>query len=533
MQKDKLSKHYPRNLPSWKKLTKNYRSNKKLKSIKSLFTTDHNRSKKLSIEVGDLFLDYSKNFIDTDTVDLFSQLASEANLSDAIERMFSGSHVNTTEDKSALHVALRSKISDKIALNQDGVSQIWPTLDAMERFVSDLHEGKIRGSTNKKITNILNIGIGGSELGSTMTVNALRSYWKGNLNYYSVSNGDQSEINCVLKKIKLDETLFLICSKSFNTIETKNNATIAKEALEANYGKRAINKHFLAVSSNREGMADFGIHKDKQFYISDWVGGRFSITSAMGLPLACMIGMDNFYRFLDGARLMDMHFKNASFDLNMPVILAMLSIYYANFYNVQSQAIICYGDKLTHFTDYVRQLHMESLGKKTKIDGSPVNVNTGNVIWGGSGSDGQHSYYQLLHQGSYTIPIDFIVDAGVSDDQMDTYSLANCLAQSESLMTGMQEADPERSIDGDKPNNVIFVNKLSPQSIGQLVALYEHKVFVQSIIYGINAFDQYGVELGKKIAQSLSKVISKSSRYTGKNPSTRALLSKIREYKKG
>ena len=246
-----------------------------------------------------------------------------------------------------------------------------------------------------------------------------------------------------------------------------------------------------------------------------------------------MIGMDNFYRFLDGARLMDMHFKNASFDLNMPVILAMLSIYYTNFYNVQSQAIICYGDKLTHFTDFVRQLHMESLGKKTKIDGNPVNVNTGNVIWGGSGSDGQHSYFQLLHQGSYTIPIDFIVDAGVSDDQMDTYSLANCLAQSESLMAGMQEADPQRSIDGDKPNNVILVNKLSPQSIGQLVSLYEHKVFVQSVIYGINAFDQYGVELGKKIAQSLSKVISKSSRYTGKNLSTRALLSKIREYRKG
>ena len=532
MQKDKLSKHYPRNLPSWKKLSKNYRSNKKIKSIQSLFKSDSKRSKKFFIEVGDLFLDYSKNFIDTDTVDLFSQLASEANLSDAIEGLFSGSHVNITEDKPALHVALRSKISDKIALNQDGVSQIWPTLDSMEKFISDLHDGKIRSTTNKKITNILNIGIGGSELGSTMTVNALRSYWKGNLNYYSVSNGDQSEINCVLKKIKLDETLFLICSKSFNTIETKNNAKIAKEALEANFGKRAISKQFLGVSSNQEGMTDFGIHKDKQFYISDWVGGRFSITSAMGIPLACMIGMDNFYRFLEGARLMDMHFKNASFHINMPVILAMLSIYYTNFYNAQSQAIICYGDKLTYFTDFVRQLHMESLGKKIKIDGSPVNVNTGNVIWGGSGSDGQHSYFQLLHQGSYVIPIDFIVDAGVSDGQMDVYSVASCLAQSESLMSGIQETDPERSIDGNKPNNVLFVNKLSPQTVGQLVSLYEHKVFVQSIIYGINAFDQYGVELGKKIAQSLSKVISKSSRYTGKNPSTRALLSKLREYNK-
>ena len=532
MQKDNFSKHYPRNLPSWKKLSKNYRSNKKIKSIQSLFKSDRKRCKKFFIEVGDLFLDYSKNFIDTDTVDLFSQLASEANLSDAIEGLFSGSHVNITEDKPALHVALRSKISDKIALNQDGVSQIWPTLDAMERFIFDLHEGKIRGSTNKKITNILNIGIGGSELGSTMTVNALRAYWKGNLNYYSVSNGDQSEINCVLKKIKLDETLFLICSKSFNTIETMNNAMIAKEALEASFGKRAVNKHFLGISSNREEMTEFGIHKDKQFYISDWVGGRFSITSAMGLPLACMIGMDNFYRFLDGARLMDMHFKNASFDHSMPVILAMLSIYYTNFYNAQSQAIICYGDKLIHFTDYVRQLHMESLGKKTKLDGSHVNVNTGNVIFGGSGSDGQHSYFQLLHQGSYTIPIDFIVDAVVSDDQTDTYSLANCLAQSESLMVGMHETDPERLIDGDKPNNVLLVNKLSPQSVGQLVSLYEHKVFVQSVIYGINAFDQYGVELGKKIAQSLNKVISESSRYTGKNPSTRDLLSKIREYKK-
>ena len=532
MQKDKLSKHYPRNLPSWKKLSKNYRSNKKIKSIQSLFKSDKKRSKKFSIEVGDLFLDYSKNFIDTDTVDLFSQLACEANLSDAIEGMFSGSHVNTTEDKSALHVALRSKISDKIALNQDGVSQIWPTLDAMERFISDLHEGRIKGSTNKRITNILNIGIGGSELGSTMTVNALRSYWKGNLNYYSVSNGDQSEINYVLKKIELDETLFLICSKSFHTIETKNNAMIAKETLEAKFGKRAVNKHFLGISSNREGMTDFGIHKDKQFYISDWVGGRFSITSAMGLPLACMIGMDNFYRFLDGARLMDMHFENASFDHNMPVILAMLSIFYTNFYNAQSQAIICYGDKLTHFTDFLRQLHMESLGKKTKLDGSPVNVNTGNVIWGGSGSDGQHSYFQLLHQGTYVIPIDFIVEAAVGIGKIDVYSLANCLAQSESLMSGMQEADPERSIEGNKPNNVILIKKLSPQSIGQLVSLYENKVFVQSIIYGINAFDQFGVELGKKNAQSLSKAISKSSRHMGKNPSTRALLSKIREYGK-
>ena len=532
MNKKRLSARYPTDLDAWKSLKSHCKKDLKNKTISSLFKTDSSRADKYNIKIGNLYLDYSKNIFNSKTIKIFNQLIKQARLVESIQEMFEGYNINTSEDRPALHVALRSKLSDQVALDVDGVSDIWATLEKMDHFVSRLHDGRISGCTGKKIKNIINIGIGGSELGVSMAVHALQNYWVGDFSYHSVSNGDGVELQNLLSKLHLDETLFIVCSKTFTTIETSDNAKKARKVIESQFGKRSVNNHFVGVSNNKEAMQEFGIQADYQFNISDWVGGRFSVTSAMSLSLACVVGMKNFYKFLEGARRMDLHFRHNKLEENMPMMLAMMAILNSNFFGFNTQAILTYNTKLKYFAAYAQQLHMESLGKNVRFDGSKTKVNTGTVIWGGSGSEGQHSYYQLLHQGTQCIPIDFILPVSDLDNKNDNYNYANCLAQGEALMDGSKNSQYNQVFEGNKPSNVILLDRLAPDSLGQIISLYEHKVFVQSVLYGINAFDQFGVELGKDITNSLEKVLARSSSYKGKNQSTRRLLSIIKAFGK-
>ncbi|MEC9415439.1 MAG: glucose-6-phosphate isomerase [Pseudomonadota bacterium] len=532
MPSKKLSARYPADLDTWKSLKSHCKKDLKKKTISSLFKSDSSRADKFNIEAGNLYLDYSKNIFNSKTIKIFNQLIKQARLAESIQEMFEGCRINASEDRPALHVALRSKLSDQVALDVDGVSDIWATLEKMDHFVSKLHDGKALGCTGKKIKNVINIGVGGSDLGVTMAVHALQDYWMNGLTYHSVSNGDGAELKNLLPKIDLEETLFIVCSKTFTTIETNDNAKKARKVIESQYGKRAVKNHFVGVSNNKKAMQEFGIQPDYQFWVSEWVGGRFSITSAMGISLACLIGMKNFYQFLEGARRMDLHFRQNKFEENIPMMLAMIAILNTNFFGFNTQAIITYSSRLKHFSAYIQQLHMESLGKNVRFDGAKTKIDTGSVIWGGSGSEGQHSYYQLLHQGTQCIPIDFILPVSDLDDKDDHYNYANCLAQSEALMDGSHDSQYNQIFDGNKPNNVILIDRLVPDSLGQIISMYEHKVFVQSVLYGINAFDQFGVELGKDIANSLGKTLARSSSYKGKNQSTRRLLSIIKAFGK-
>jgi len=530
MPSKKLSARYPTDLDAWKSLKSHCKKDLKNKTISSLFKTDSSRADKYNIETGNLYLDYSKNIFNSKTIKIFNQLIKQAGLVESIQEMFTGCNINASEDRPALHVALRSKLSDQVALDVDGVSDIWATLEKMDHFVSKLHDRKVSGFTGKKIRNIINIGIGGSELGTSMAVHALQDYWMDGLSYHSVSNGDGVELQNLLLKLDLEETLFIVCSKTFTTIETSDNAQKSRKAVESQFGKRSVKNHFVGISNNKEAMQEFGIQADYQFRISDWVGGRFSVTSAMGLSLACVVGMKNFYKFLEGARRMDLHFRHNKLEENMPMMLAMMTILNANFFGFKTQAILTYNTRLKYFSTYAQQLHMESLGKNVRFDGTKTNVNTGAVIWGGSGSEGQHSYYQLLHQGTQCIPVDFILPISDLSNKNDNYNYANCLAQSEALMDGSKDSQYNQIFEGNKPNNVILLDRLTPDSLGQIISLYEHKVFVQSILYGINAFDQFGVELGKDVAKSLMKVLARSSSYKGKNQSTRKILNIINKF---
>ena len=528
MIKRHLNRRYPLDLDAWKSLKDHYRDDLKNKTIASLFKCERNRSSKLCLEVGELKLDYSKNLLNHQTINLFSELAKEAQINESIEGMFSGECINTSEKRPALHVALRSKLSDQIALNTKDVDEIWSTQNRMEHFITSLHSGAISGYTGKNIINVVNIGIGGSDLGPSMAVFALRDYWVEGMKYHSVSNGDGVELQDLLSELELEETIFIIASKSFSTKETVHNAELARSVMEERYGPRSIKHHFVGISNNEIAMHEFGIQVDYRFKIADWVGGRFSICSAISLSLACIIGMQNFKKLLEGARRMDMHFRQAPFSENMPMMLALIAVFNSNIIGAHSQAILSYSSRLKLLTPYLQQLHMESLGKSTRIDGSDVCLETGNVIWGGSASDGQHSFYQLLHQGKQTIPVDFILPILSSSKKDNTYNQANCLAQSEALMDGFISKEKEQMHNGNRPSNTIIFDQISPVALGQLIALYEHKVFVQGVIYGINPFDQFGVELGKKTASSLTKIIENEESYKGKNLSTKNLIRLVR-----
>jgi len=526
----KLSARYPTDLPAWRSLKDHYRDRMKNRRIGYLFSKDPQRAERYTIEAGDLVLDYSKNLIDERARRLLMQLAKQARVPEAVESMFAGAHVNLTEDRAALHVALRAKLSDRVALDTPGVAEVWQVLDRMEQFIEGVTGGRIRGATGESLAEIVNIGIGGSDLGPVMASRALRHHWLPGMNFHSVSNVDGTQLADLTGQLEPARTLFVVCSKTFTTLETMTNAHAARRWIATTLGEASVRQHFAAASTNRAAMDAFGVHPDYRFGFWDWVGGRYSIWSAIGLSLALVIGMDAFRRLLAGGRRMDLHFRQAEPEANMPLVLALLSTWYNNFFGAESHAILPYDNRLDRFPAYLQQLQMESNGKGVRADGKPVRVNTGQLIWGEAGSNAQHSFYQLLHQGTRFVPVDFILpvaSSGASPEQQDL-AIANCLAQSEALMDGYDSEDPHCRHPGNRPSNTILMPSLTPDTLGQLIALYEHKVYVESVIWGINAFDQFGVELGKKLATSLTAPVASGAPYEGSNPSTRALLDRVR-----
>ena len=521
----KLSARYPTDLPAWQKLKAHYRDDMKKRRIADLFARDKKRPENFSLQSGDLYLDYSKNLLSAQTRKLLISLAKQTKVQDAIEAMFAGDHINSTEERAALHVALRAKLSDQGAHQTPGIRAVWHVLTDMDEYVTAVNDGDIKGHSGKYLTNIVNIGIGGSDLGAVMAARALKHHFMPGMNFYSVSNIDGTQLTDLMQELDPAETLFVICSKTFTTVETVTNANAAKAWIIDKLGEGAVANHFVAASTNHEAMDEFGIHPRFRFAFWDWVGGRYSIWSAVGLSLALVIGMTNFQQMLDGARRMDMHFRQAPFDENMPVLMALIAVWYNNFCGAHTQAILPYDNRLDRFPAFLQQLQMESNGKSVRTDGKPVKTNTGMIIWGEAGSNAQHSFYQLLHQGTRLVPVDFILPAhssGGSQVQQDL-AITNCLAQSEALMDGFSKQDAEgntpRVHPGNRPSNTIIFPDLTPGTLGQLIALYEHKVFVEGTIWGINSFDQYGVELGKKLANSLTE---------SENPSTQHLQSNLK-----
>jgi len=505
-----LSARYPTDLPAWKKLAKHYREDMRGRHLRELFSRgpkgtvaarnarDKKRTEQYCLQAADLTLDYSKNHLNSTTKKLLTQLAKQAEVPAAIEAMFAGDRINATEDRAVLHVALRAKIADAVAHDTPGITEVWEVLTKMESFVEDVHSGKIKGSTGKKLTDIVNIGIGGSDLGSVMASRALRTYWKEGMRFHSVSNVDGTQLDDLKQELDPETTLFVICSKTFTTLETMSNAKAARAWVVEQLDEVAVQYHFVAASTNHEAMDEFGIRTDFRFGFWDWVGGRYSLWSAVGLSLALVVGMDTFKALLSGGRRMDQHFRYSPLNENMPVLLALISIWYNNFFGAHSQAILPYDNRLDRFPAYLQQLQMESSGKSVRMDGKPVRCNTGMIIWGEAGNNAQHSFMQLLHQGTRLVPVDFLLS------ESSPLATANCLAQAEALMAGTSDTgiEPYRVHAGNKPSNTIHYETLTPEVLGQLIALYEHKVFVEGVIWGINSFDQFGVELGKKLAAS-------------------------------
>ena len=493
----KLSARYPTDLPAWKALAKHHKEDMRSRHLRDLFARDKKRAERFSVTANDLTLDYSKNHVNATTRRLLVKLAREASVPAAIEAMFAGEPINETEGRSVLHVALRAKISDMVALETPGVREVWEVLTKMEEFVERVQSGKLRGSTRKKITDIVNIGIGGSDLGPVMASRALRRYWHPKLRFHAVSNVDGTQLEDLRDELDPERTLFVVCSKTFTTQETMANAHAARDWIIDRLDAVAVQYHFVAASTNHEAMDDFGIRSDYRFGFWDWVGGRYSMWSAVGLSLAIVIGMDNFRRILAGGRRMDLHFRQAKLDENMPVLLAMLGIWYNNFFGAHSHVILPYTNRLDRFPAYLQQMQMESSGKSVRMDGKRVRQNTGMVIWGEAGNNAQHSFMQLLHQGTRFVPADFIL---TDESELAT---ANCRAQAQALMQGTTDDDlePYRVHEGNRPSNLIHFKRLTPETLGQLIALYEHKVFVEGVVWGINSFDQWGVELGKVLAE--------------------------------
>jgi glucose-6-phosphate isomerase len=529
----KLTPRYPTDLKAWQSLKSHYRHDIRHRSLKDLFRRHKARASRLQLSAGALTLDYSKNHVTSKTLKLFGQLARQAGVPAAIDAMFSGEPINATEGRSVLHVALRAKISDRVALEVPGVREIWEVLTRIEEYVDAVQSGAIRGSTGKRLTEIVNIGIGGSDLGPVMAAKALKPYRVTGMRFHSVSNVDGTQLADLTQELDPERTLFVICSKTFTTLETMTNANAAREWVIERLGAEAVESHFVAASTNHDAMNAFGIHPDHRFGFWDWVGGRYSLWSAVGLSLALVTGFATFSRLLAGGRVMDQHFRQSPLDANMPVLLAMLGNWYNNFFGVETQVILPYDNRLERFPAYLQQQQMESSGKSVRMDGKPARCQTGAVIWGEAGNNAQHSFYQLLHQGTRLVPADFLLpvrSSGASQAQQDL-AIANCLAQSEALMDGFDETDlaPYRVHAGNNPSNTIIFEALTPEVLGQLIALYEHKVFVEGVLWGIDSFDQWGVELGKKLASSLTDVVSGRKRYSGSNASTAELLKTVKK----
>ena len=522
------------------------------KPLRELFAEDENRYKKFSLRFADMVVDYSKNLINGRTKSYLVELARECELQDAIEQMFTGQKINATEDRAVLHVALRNRSNEPILFdNQDVMPDVNAILEKMKVFSDKVRSGSWKGNTGKAITDVVNIGIGGSDLGPVMVTEALKAYAKKDLNVHFVSNVDGTHIAETLKNLNSETTLFLIASKTFTTQETMANAQSARAWYLMNGGTQmGIKKHFVAISTNRTEVEKFGIDPENMFGFWDWVGGRYSLWSAIGLSIACYIGFSNFEQLLSGAHEMDKHFRTTPFERNIPVMLGLLGVWYNNFYGAQSHAILPYDQYLHRFAAYFQQGDMESNGKYVARDGQTVDYQTGPVIWGEPGTNGQHAFYQLIHQGTKLIPADFIAPAQSHNAIGDHHKmlLSNFFAQTEALMNGKtrQEVEAEMTgksaeeiakiapfkvFTGNRPTNSILLKKITPKALGSLIAMYEHKVFVQGVIWNIFSFDQWGVELGKQLANKIYPELQNDWPISAHDASTNGLINQYKRWR--
>jgi len=534
-------------LPAWRALEANYQHVKKL-HLRDLFADDSRRGEHFTAETTGVYLDYSKNRITGETVKLLLQLAEESGLRARIDAMFQGEKINTTEDRPVLHVALRAPEWASIEVDgQNVVSRVHAVLGKMATFCDRVRSGAWKGYTGKRIRNVVNIGIGGSDLGPVMAYEALKHYSDRTMEFRFVSNVDSTDFVEAVRDLDPAETLFIVSSKTFTTLETMTNAHTASAWLLAGLGAdtRAVARHFVAVSTNSEKVTEFGIDAANIFELWDWVGGRYSMTSAIGLSTMLAVGVDNFRAMLDGCHQMDEHFRTAPFDRNLPVLMGLLCVWYTDFFHVQSVAVLPYEQYLKRFPAYLQQLTMESNGKQVMLNGSRAPYETGPIYFGEPGTNGQHSFYQLIHQGTPLVPCDFIA-FGQSLNAIGRHHdilIANVLAQAEALAFGKTSRQvksegtsdwisPHRVFEGNRPSNIIFAERLTPKTLGKLVALYEHSVFTQAAIWQINPFDQWGVELGKALVQRiLPELESDAQPKLGHDTSTNALIRRCRKYK--
>lgn len=540
-----LNKINPSSTAAWQKLRTHF-SEIEFQSTKDLFK-DENRVTNFSIEWNDFYVDYSKNNWTKETLDLLLELADELDLKKAIESYFTGEKINETEKRAVLHTALRASKTDEVFV--DGINiipEVFETKLKIQKCTETIVSGKAKGYTGKTFTDVVNIGIGGSDLGPDMVVEALQ-YYKTNLNVHFVSNIDGDHVQEILKKVNPETTLFIIVSKTFTTQETLTNAETIKKWFLNNASEKDISNHFVAVTSNEEKAVSFGIISENIFPMWDWVGGRFSLWSAVGLSISLAVGYDNFEKLLSGANKMDVHFRTSDFNQNIPVILALLSVWHNNFFGAETEAIVPYTQYLHKLAPYLQQGMMESNGKSVDRNGFPVNYQTGTVIWGEPGSNAQHAFFQLIHQGTKLIPTDFIGFIQPLHNEKDHHNklMSNFFAQTEALLMGKSsdevlaeclalgksEADikdllPFKTFEGNKPTNTILINQLTPENLGSLIAMYEHKIFVQGIIWNIYSYDQWGVELGKKLANSILDEIE-NKEVKSHDSSTTALLQKF------
>jgi glucose-6-phosphate isomerase len=513
-------------------------------TLRELFAEDPGRAERMTVTAGDLYLDYAKHRATQETVDLLVALAERAGLRDRITAMFSGEHINVSEDRAVLHVALRAPREAELVVDgQDVVADVHAVLDKMSAFADRVRSEEWKGATGKAIETVVNIGIGGSDLGPAMAYEALRDYADAGIAARFVSNIDPADITGNLRDLDPETTLFVVSSKTFTTLETLTNARVARRWLVEALGGEAVSKHFVAVSTNAEKVAEFGIDTDNMFGFWDWVGGRYSYDGAIGLSLMIAIGPERFREMLAGFHTIDEHFRTAPFHANMPVLMGLLGVWYDDFFGAETRAVLPYSQRLHRFPAYLQQLTMESNGKSVRADGAPVTTNTGEIFWGEPGTNGQHAFYQLLHQGTRLVPADFIGFAEPHDDRegMHDQLTANLLAQTSALAFGKTAEEiaaegtataivPHKVMPGNRPTSTILAPKLTPSTLGQLVALYEHIVFVEGTIWGVDSFDQWGVELGKKMALDLAPALtSEEPPTTLPDPSTERLVRKYRE----
>ncbi len=533
--------------PEWQALKAHHPAIEHL-SMRQMFRDDPTRFERFSVRFDSLLFDYSKNRITDETMGLLLGLAKGSGLPDWIERMLVGDKINCTEHRAALHTALRNRSDSPVVVDgKDVMPDVRRVLGLMRRFSDAVRNGEHLGHTGKQITDVVNIGIGGSDLGPLMVCEALKPYARDDLHAHFVSNVDGTHLTETVKQLNAETTLFIISSKTFTTQETLTNARSARAWLVEELGDElAVAKHFAAVSTNLKATSEFGINPDNVFEFWDWVGGRYSLWSAIGLPIALYIGMDRFEELLGGAHAMDQHFRSAPLEQNIPVLMGMLGIWYGNFFGAGSNAVFPYDQYLHRFPAYLQQLDMESNGKGVDRDGNPVDYDTGMVVWGEPGTNGQHAFYQLIHQGTRLIPADFLAPTHSQNPIGDHHNilLANCFAQTEALMLGKTSDEaraelaaqglsgddleallPHKVFAGNKPTNTLLFDRLDPHTLGMLIALYEHKVFVQSVVWNINPFDQWGVELGKQLAGKILPELTAGGAKSEHDASTNGLIS--------